>query len=79
MSEETKTLLQQILAATSLQKTRSRWESEEYSEIALAWLKGEVKYSQITKVAGIKGSNVYNFVASGLKGAYLRGKLKIQD
>ena len=70
------TLLTQTLAISPYRKGRVDITTEDV-EVALAWLKGEINYRQISQVKKIQGSNVYNYLCSALRLAYQTKKLKI--
>lgn len=70
------TLYEQALAIFPYRKNRMNI-NEEDVEVALAWLKGEINYRQISQVKKIQGSNVYNYLCSALRLAYQTKKLKI--
>jgi hypothetical protein len=45
-------------------------------ELAIAWLRGEVTYSAVMEVMKLtSGSNVYAFVAVGLREAYKQNRI----
>jgi hypothetical protein len=54
--------------------------SDEELELAVAWLKGDVNYTQVnlalTNGKGKGGRNVSSFIASALRQAYAAGKIK---
>ena len=50
--------------------------SDEEIEIAVAWMKSEITFTQLKGVINKKGSNLYNFLATRLKEAHRRGKIK---
>lgn len=70
-----KTLLEQAKKFKSYRRIRKM--SDEELELTLAWLEDEISYGQIAKVLGLKGSNVYNFVATGLRYLVRRGTIKL--
>ena len=48
-------------------------------ELALAWLQGEARYTQIKQAKGLsEGSNVYNYLCIALRRAFENGKLNIK-
>jgi hypothetical protein len=60
-------------------KTISRFNiTNEHIELSLAWLKGEIKSTQVAKIFSKNRTNVPYNMAIWLKAAYERGKLIIQ-
>lgn len=52
--------------------------TSEQVELAIAWLKSEISYTQVSIAIEQKaGQQPYSFVANALKRAYEDGKLKI--
>lgn len=50
--------------------------TREEVELAIAWLKGEVTYSAVVRVMKLtSGSNVYGFIAIGLREAYKQNRV----
>lgn len=68
--------LEEIKNIKPKRSLRTDISEEEYIEISLAWLKDEIVFTQIGKGLNLKGSNIYNFLSTGLKLAYRKGLLK---
>lgn len=49
---------------------RHKFDELELEELSLEWLKGNVTWTQITKVVGLKGSTAYGLLAVTLKRLY---------
>ena len=53
--------------------------TDQHVDLAIALLKGDVRYTGVKKALNISGgSNVYNFAFSALREAYRRGKIEIR-
>jgi hypothetical protein len=47
-------------------------------ELAVAWLRGEITFSQASAATGVKGSSLYGLLAVALRHAVVSGRLKTQ-
>lgn len=73
-----KTLLEEAMEIKLNIRKDSFNYDEQDMELVKAWLEGKIRYGQITKIKGIRGSNVYNYLAGGIKELYRCGKLIIK-
>lgn len=53
------------------------YDSEEHQELALAWLRDEVKSVQIQKVMEFRNAGMYPFLGKALKAAFESGRINI--
>lgn len=49
--------------------------TDEHIELALAWAKGEINYTQVRKVLGIPPASTYSFLALALRAHLERNNL----
>lgn len=63
-----------LAQAKLLNRSKKHGTKKEYGkedvELAVAWAKGDVTFSQIKEVKGLEGSNVYNYLACALRGHF---------
>lgn len=72
-------LLEDAKKVIVFSKVRDLKEDFENMEVALAWLKGEVRAGQVSKVKKITvGSNTNNYLIRNLKRAYSEGLISIK-
>jgi len=55
-----------------------KFDSKELAEVAIAWLEGEIAYSQVANLRGISRGSVYNLLSFGIREAYRNGKITIK-
>lgn len=72
-----KTLLEKA-NEVPLAKTKNINISSEEIELALAWIQGKIAMKQIGAVIEkAYSTNIYSFLAMALRGAFIKGKIKI--
>lgn len=65
--------------AVAVTRARNPKTTEEDIEVAIAWIQGGVRLSQITKAKKIKSmSDVYVYLAIALREAFNAGKLEVK-
>jgi hypothetical protein len=55
----------------------AKYSRKEVEELTLAWLVGDVAWTQVEKVTGFTGSTLYGMFATTLKRLYAAGRVKI--
>ena len=76
-----KTLLQKAKSYTvyrQFDKSVQEKSIDQYINLAIAYLKGDISYSQFGRVIGKRGSNNYNYAWVYIREAYKRGRIKIK-
>ena len=74
------TLLEQIKKTPrkSRQSLLTQFSQSELEDVALAWLKNEIGFNQLTNSLKLKGSQIYNFLSTFLRQSYNSEKLEIK-
>lgn len=74
-----KTLLAKA-KATKIRGRRegARFDEKQVEELALAYLKGEIGYSQAAGAVGFKGSSLYTLIAPALRRLYGEGRIRVK-
>ena len=76
------TLLEKALARPVPNRADRKWsrtslDEEESLVLAMAWLRGEITFTQASAATGIKGSPLYGLLAVTLRRAYLDYRINV--
>ena len=75
-----KTLLEkarQHKAAHSARRGATGKATQEEEDLALAWLRGEITFTQASAALGVRGSSLLGVLAVALRRAHQKGRLQI--
>lgn len=73
------TLVESAKKVSVRRKRRARYDDKQLRELALAWVTGQISFTQARTAMGLKGSDIYSYLALGLQSAYQQGTLKIKS
>lgn len=72
-----KTLLEQARLQTKARKSRNNLPEGQLEDLSIGYLTGEISFVAIQKVLKHTGNTVYGNIASSLKRAFAKGRIKL--
>jgi hypothetical protein len=73
----TKTLLDRARAQPIGHKSRNSLPEHQLEDLAIAYMKSDIRFVAVEKVLKRTGNSAYGIIASSLRRAYAKGRIKI--